>query len=402
MTDEAVIPEGTDEDIKPESVEESVRIAYEAHDETQADEHVQGSEGAPEEAQEPELADTQGRKRDARGRFAPISAEAAAAGAPADADGPSASPAAEPNGAVAEDVPPEAPEATQARLDPPVRWSVPEKEEFNRLPEVAKRQVLDFWSHMDKKFTNGSQDLARYRQRYGQIEDVINHYMPQWNLKGITDVQAVSELCAAQDFLLRSPLEAMALLCERTGVTPEAIYQYKQTGSQGAQAAPQVPRQQADPQFSQLTERVNAVYDYLQQGQLSHEQQAIAQGVAEVNQVRNLQSNGRYVYPELWNDTYLTERVQPLVSALRKTEPGLPIGEAVKRATHTLRLLDGNPPSLSPQSPGLSREEIANVKRASVSVRGRGNGAFPGAAKADAGEKLTDSLEAVWEQLSSR
>src|SRR3982751_6359 len=111
MTGDETIPEGTDADIRPESVEESVRIAYEAHDEAEADEHVQGREGAPEEAQEPEPQDGQGRKRDARGRFAPVSADGASA---ADADGATASPAETAPGAVAEDVPPEATEPTQA------------------------------------------------------------------------------------------------------------------------------------------------------------------------------------------------------------------------------------------------------------------------------------------------
>jgi hypothetical protein len=388
MTDEVDIPEAvSDDDIKPETVEESARIIYEAH-EAQADAEVQGREGADEADDEPLARESSGRARDARGRFAPTQAGTTPdAGEAKDGEHPGAVPGVQP-------------EAQTGRLDAPARWSVPEKEAFNALPEVAKHQVLDFWSHMDQKFTKGSQDLARHRQRYGQIEEVVNHYLPQWNLKGMTDVQAISELCAAQDFLLRSPLEAMNLLCERTGVTPEALYQYRQSGG-GQAAAPRQP--QADPQISQLTQRVNEVYDYVQRGHQSAEQQAIAAGVEEVNAVRNLQSNGRYVYPELWNETYLVERVQPLVSALRKTQPGLPIGESVKRAVQTLRLLDGNPQaSPSPNGSGLSREEIANVKRASVSVRGRGNGAYPTVAKATEGEKLTDSLEAVWDQLSSR
>jgi hypothetical protein len=285
------------------------------------------------------------------------------------------------------------------KLDPPIGWPVADKEEFNRLPDVAKAQALDFWNRMDTRFTQGTQELARHRQRYQQLDELMDYYVPRWNIAGMTGQQVAAELFATHDLFTKDPLEAAHRLLNNVGITPEQIHAYRQQGGAEGQYGPQG---QSQPTY-QVDPRVDEIYNWLQSSRQSQEQQHLQAGVSQVEAVRNERTgDGRYLYPELWNDTYLLERVQPLVSSVLKTQPGVSLGEATKRAVHTLRMLDGTANgSPSQNGSGLSAQEIANVRNASASVRGRGNAGIPTVTAAQPGEKMRDSLEAVWQQLSN-
>lgn len=280
------------------------------------------------------------------------------------------------------------------KYDPPVRWDVKAKEAFNQLPDVAKKQTLDFWNGIESHTTKLWQDLNRKQQRYTQLEQVINHYMPQWNLKNMTDVQAVAELCATQDLITKDPLRAMHILSTKTGVTPEMLHAYRQTGQ--APQMQQHQQQQHQQQGPLSKEDIRNIF--LETTQQQQSQQQLHAAVSEVEALRNeTNSSGQYLFPELWDAAYL-KRVEPLVEDIRRTQPQISWAEATKKALQTVRYLEGRlASSPSPGNPKLSREqELARVRNASLSVRGRGavqnsNGYTP-----QKGERVEDTIRAVW------
>lgn len=283
------------------------------------------------------------------------------------------------------------------RLSPPERWPVESKEEFHKLPPVAQKEVLSFWNGIESHTTKLWQDLNREVDQNREVNEIVAHYLPGWNVKGITKAQAIAELCAAQDYLIKSPIEGVARIMQKTGVTLEQLEDFASGG--GARAS----QSQQGQVSSQLTaDEVRRIIQESLQQQTAHGELESAR--AEVVAVRDeLDSEGRYKYPELHDASYI-ERVKPLVEDIRRTQPGISWAEATKKGVNTLRILEGRAPSIngspSPSNPRLSREnEIASVRAASVSVRGRG-GAAPKIAVAKPGESIEESLRTTIASLS--
>ena len=280
-------------------------------------------------------------------------------------------------------------EESPPAIEPPARFPVEKKEWFNRQPREVQEEAIKGWNEIESHTTKLWQELNRKGARYSQLEQVMNHYTPQWNLKGITDVQAMAELCAAQDLLIKDPEGGADLLLKRIGVTPEQLIARR--GQNG-----HVQQYQQQPQQNLLTaEQVEEIIE--RKNRQSQEHYAVNSAASEIEQVRReTEADGRYKYPELWDAEYL-QRVKPLVEVTRKTQPQVSWAEATKRAVHTLRIHEGKIGSPSSYDPRLSQEqEIAKAKAASVSIRGRGNPAIPSITQGKPGESVEDSVRAVF------
>lgn len=362
-------------DAKTESAEESARAILDelgAFSDEEADKSVSGSEG--QEAEEPAKVDASeaarilaNSKRGNKGKKRQV-VEAKELDAA--------------NAALVEG-------STPARIEPPARFPVEKKEWFNRQPREVQEEVTKGWGEIESHTTKMWQELNRQSQRYGQLEQVVNHYLPQWGMRGMTDVQAISELCAAQDMIIKDPLKAYDLMLRKSGITPEQLYEYRNgNGAQNVQPAPQ-------PQNNFLT-REELLRTLAERDQFIQGQSALGAAQAEIRQVQNeLNSEGGYLYPELHSEAHL-QRVKPLVEDLRKTQPGISWAEATKRAVHTLRLLSGNVGSPSSNGSRLPQQsDIERARAASVSVRPRGNGVIPTTTRAKPGESARESAEAV-------
>lgn len=290
---------------------------------------------------------------------------------------------------VAADVP-EAP--AQARYEAPNRWPVAKKEWFNKQPREAQQEILDGWGEIESHATKVFQDAAREKNEALGVNKILRHYRTQWNLKGITDEQAIAELCATQDNIINKPVETIDLIMRKRGITLEHLAALRKGGSVPATSS-------MPPEFSQLTETVKRLENELRsrdQAQLNTQQQS---AVAEVESVlRETDSEGRYVYPELWDPAY-RKRAEPFIDDARKTH-GLSWAEATKRAVFSLRQIDGRPSPSSQQQKFSRDNEIAKVKAASVSVKGRGSAIVPTMAAAKPGESVKDSIRASIAELS--
>lgn len=299
----------------------------------------------------------------------------------------------------------QAPDATAEDLRAPQAWDLTAKEQFAKLPEVAKKEALAFWSRLDKHFTNGSQEIARAKQKFGGLETVEQTYQQHLDRHGIDFITGTRALWATHQEIAQDRLAGLTKLLRQNGVTPEDLYRYQQGQGQQAPQQQQFQGQQQNPPLTQADiDRI--VQARLESGfQQREQQQAVHSDAEQLEQLRNaVGPDGRHLYPELWDNqnfeanywnSSTIERVKPLVEAARKTQPGLSIAEATKRAVNTLRLLDGSTNgSPSPTGPRLptNTNEIARARAASVSIRSRGNHEIPTGGRASAGESVEQSI----------
>lgn len=273
----------------------------------------------------------------------------------------------------------------------PQRFNAQEKEWFNKLEPTVQKHVAEIVNNFEGHRTKGLQEIAAAKQHYGAIDELVRTYTPKWNLQNMHPVAALRELCAVQDLIVADPVSGCAEVLRRAGVSLEDLAAYAQGG--------QVRQPAQRPQNSQLT-RDDIVAVLRQEMQQAQQQQTLQGAVAEV---RNLSSemdqSGRYLWPEL-HDSNRIEGLKPLVDYCRRTTPGLSWSEATKQA---ILLTRGQPAaSGSPTNGGprlTQQEEIEKVRRASVSVKPRGNGAISNVSPAKAGESVADSARALYSQF---
>lgn len=290
------------------------------------------------------------------------------------------------------------------RIEPPARFPIEKKEWFLRQPPEIQEDLANGWNQLEGVITKATQDARREEGRLREVNEILDFYMPRWNAVGLTKGQAIAELCATQDNILQKPIETVAAIMQKRGISLEQIQQYMQTGQSSH------PTQNgSQPQHSLTADQVRTmIQESLKQTQVEQHTQ---QGVQQLETLRQAMSpDGRYLYPELWdhqaadnnfwNAAYI-KRVQPLATSILETQPGVGIDEATKRAITLLRQLDGTSNG-SPSQVGsrLSQQELNTVRSASVSVRSRGNGAIPITAEAKKGESVRESAEAVMAELA--
>ncbi len=298
------------------------------------------------------------------------------------------------------------------KLEAPVGWDVKDKEEFEKLPEPAKRQSLAFWGRMNKVFTQGTQELGRLKSKYGGLDEVESSYKPVLDRYGVDFIRGTKELWGTQASLLTDRDKTLLEIIEKNGTTLEQLYNVREARLRGGQPPAYQPQQQQQPQVPYLTpEDVDRRVEQRLQAQ-SH-QQVLQYEAQELESVRNERdSSGRYLYPELWDSNNMAENywnsetisgVKPLYERLRKTQPDLSPGEALKRAIQVQRIADGNiPSSPSPQAqrlPNANTNDIARARAASVSIRSRGNHAISTTQAANLGESVEQSIERAIAEL---
>lgn len=269
-------------------------------------------------------------------------------------------------------------EQPEVDLQPPQRFTLEMKEKFNKYPADLKKQYLEDWGNVQRYSTQLWQETNREKDKYTEINQIVDHYIPKWGMQGLTPQAAVAEMFAMQDRIIKDPLAAYALMLEKSGITPEMLYEYRENG--GAVPAQQ-PQQQNFQQEQNNFLTKEELYETMQEWrQQEHEQAAVGSAAYEVQAVKQeMSADGRYLWPEL-HDLATVERVKPLVSDLMETQQGISWADATKRAIQTLRYLNGNTSSPSHNGsrlPTTNTEQINKLKAASVSVSGRGNANKP-------------------------
>ena len=290
-------------------------------------------------------------------------------------------------------------------IDPPDDWDVKLKEQFNGLDPVTKQRSREFWDGMKGNATKAMQEIhrtkdevVREKQRYSEVNEVVDHYLPRWNMQGHSAGQVAREMFAAQEVLMRDPALAIATLIKNMRVDYDAINSHLDGSAPNTFSAPQnIPQQQA-PQGLTEERIVEILEERERQRQISTE---VTSAQSEIAALKNQTSHdGRtYLYPELHSQDDI-ERLKPLVDNIRKTQPGISWTNAAILAIQK----DRYNPSLGSPSSNVSRlpnqQEIQRARAASVSVRGRGNAVIPNGALPKE-ESVEESLNAIFRNNGS-
>lgn len=227
-------------------------------------------------------------------------------------------------------------------LQPPARYSVEAKEDFNRLPKGQKRFINQMVKEHEASFTRGQQQLMAREREIADIDSVIRPFVADWAEQGYSRSQAIAELVGTHE-KLRSPdkktrLEKLAWLCDNCDVGIEELYAHKHgksaatTNGQHADIEEHPTVKALRNEISSMRNEIAPIRSSYQQTVAHHEQQVVGQATAEMMAVKDERDpSGRYRYPDLHDDSFL-DRVKPIVSGLIGTVPNISWSDALKRA----------------------------------------------------------------------
>jgi len=153
-------------------------------------------------------------------------------------------------------------------IDPPPNWPQQEQAFFRELPPELQHAYLDRAKHMMADYTRKTQEIARVRQGYQELERVIAPHVQQWALNGMGPAQAMQQLIALSDYATKSPQEFIKYFANLRGVDLQALA---------------IPAQEEyiDPQVAALQQQLAGVQ---QQLNYTSQAQAYAQQVAQQQQ----------------------------------------------------------------------------------------------------------------------
>lgn len=252
---------------------------------------------------------------------------------------------------------------------PPNRLSVKEKEVFNRLPAELKPAFARMVREHEAKFTKTQQEAARIVEENRGIWEAVRPYATHFAERNLTTSQAIAGLLAAHEKLTnpQTALQKWIEIGADIGISEEQLRPFLQ-GNSAASVAPQ-----RNPDVENLRQQIQTLESRLKQQDEQTFAASIAPIVAEGQAVANeMDSQGKYLYPELHDPEVVQSRVKPLVSALTEALPNLSYGDALKRAIHIMRGdSNGNFPRLNQTRLPAPNQTNTRAQQASVSVRGR-------------------------------
>ncbi|TCL70542.1 hypothetical protein [Rhizobium sp. BK251] len=150
-----------------------------------------------------------------------------------------------------------------AAVEPPKTWSADAKAEFATLSPAVQQAVLKREREMDEGGHRWSEEKRRYEETLAPIRAASQR-------NGVDEREGLNRLVAANDFLERSPAEAIQWLAKAYGVD---------LGNLNAQPQAQ---QHADPALSHLWSEVSSLKSNLADRQRREEEAAQRDTVSEI------------------------------------------------------------------------------------------------------------------------
>jgi hypothetical protein len=194
------------------------------------------------EAAPPPAAD---RSRDEQGRFAPKTEETVAPKAQPVANPPDQAQASDANS-----VPASVDQEEARPFGPPIVWRPEQKAQFATLPTWAQEAIA-------RREEVGEQGVAKLKQQldgFQPIDSVLAPHRERWQMAGMSDVQALQSLLAAQSYLERDAQGAIEFLARQYGVSLGQVQLAQQGTPQGQpQPAPEFQALQRQLQDLQAT-----------------------------------------------------------------------------------------------------------------------------------------------------
>lgn len=130
--------------------------------------------------------------------------------------------------------------------EPPTSWSADAKAKWATLDSSIQAEIARREQNMDEGGRKWSEEKRRYEETIAPVREAARK-------NGIDETEGIKRLLAAQDFLDRDPLSAIAWLAQAYGVDLQNMN------------ATQPARPQADPMLTQLSQKVSALQSNIEQ-----------------------------------------------------------------------------------------------------------------------------------------
>lgn len=257
-------------------------------------------------------------------------------------------------------------------LTPPARLTAEQKQAFQNLPEGLKRETNRMFADYERQFTQTQQRYAAVAKATEQMGNMAENYIRDNNLidtqgRVYTKERFVSELISAHHNIIQDPDRHLAQMIQSTGANVDNINAYLSGQSPGGADVTK------HPQFRAIQNELGEIKRSLTGREQAETQARIAPISSEFEGVmREVDATtGELRYPWLQDDGFL-ESTKPVVAALKRTDPYLSHGDALRKAYAVLTGQEYSPGTQS--APLHARPDNLYKQRsrnAAVSVRGR-------------------------------
>ena len=259
---------------------------------------------------------------------------------------------------------------TDPDLEPPAGLKPEFKKAFANLPEGLKRETNRMFKDSQAFLTRKSQEMSDAIKRADGALNTARAYIAQNNMldehgRPYEESRLVTELISAHHNIITDPDRYLAQMIQSTGANVENIGAYLR-GEQ-----PSGVNLNSDPQFKSVLSELNHVKELLANQQSAQANERVAPMASEFEAVMREvdHASGEFRFPELHDEEFL-ESTKPIVKALRRTDPSLSWGDALRRAHATLTGRTYSPATPKTVAPARSNN-LERARSAAVSVRGR-------------------------------
>lgn len=261
---------------------------------------------------------------------------------------------------------PDQPEVVPA----PVGWSDEDRAHFATLPPNVQKTIARRESEREKALGQKSQEFAERARRLEALDKVISPHRQTWELKGVSEDQALGQLLAAAKLLDERPAEALAWLARQRGVDLARL-------NQPNTAQPTAP---GFDKIQQRLERLEGTLTQAEQARVAQRQSALQQTIAAWEA-----ETGKDGQPLRPHYAAVKATMVPLVDRLEKEHPTLSPAEILSKAYEQATwadpntrqvLLDAEKRSEQARKAAEARHKADKAKQAgsSISVDGGSDG----------------------------
>ena len=274
------------------------------------------------------------------------------------------------------------PQAQAGTIGPPPSWSATAKAAFSTLDPIIQQEVLK----RERDMEAGRAQWQQGAERLNRLDKVLAPRIERFRLAGVDEARAVETLFAAQDYLERSPVDALLYLGRQSGVDWRSLFQRLQ----GGQGQPQQAVQALPPEMQQLMQQVQGLTQTVTQQQRAAQESQVQGHLQTVQQFATDPANVYF------------ENVKGRMSKLIRNGDAKDLADAYQQACWSdpeIRplMLQAQQTATAASTAAAQRAKVQQARSASVSVTGSPRpGASPGGGK-PAPQTVRAALSDAWD-----
>lgn len=258
---------------------------------------------------------------------------------------------------------------------PPTDWDADGKEEFRKFPKTAQKNIARISSAYEKwrkqeinKIGDHERTLLAKEREIDGIRTVVQRFLPIWGSEGITPEQAITQICT---FFTKCGQDPDAAILELAQSLKRDV-EIKNKATNGIVHDPAFRELQSTVQSLAGTHRSQA--ESARDSHLQHVANRFDS--AHENLKEQVNSEGKYIFPDLHDEEFVQQNVGPLAIGIAKANPNLAPEDVIKRA---YRAAEGRViPNTTPTTAKLNGRTTEAARRASASIPGNASGSSIG------------------------